>query len=46
MIEIQGVDFIRVPARDIEASTRFYGQVLGLPPGPTHHEDWVEYQAG
>jgi catechol 2,3-dioxygenase-like lactoylglutathione lyase family enzyme len=46
VIEVQGVDFIRVPARDIEASTRFYGEVLGLPPGPTQHEDWVEYQAG
>ena len=46
MIEVQGVDFIRVPARDIEASTRFYGEVLGLPPGPTQLEDWVEYQAG
>ena len=46
MIEVQGVDFIRVPAKDIEASTRFYGEVLGLPPGPTQHEDWVEYQAG
>jgi predicted enzyme related to lactoylglutathione lyase len=20
--------------------------VLGLPPGPSQHEDWVEYQAG
>jgi catechol 2,3-dioxygenase-like lactoylglutathione lyase family enzyme len=46
VIEVQGVDFIRVPAKDIEASTRFYGEVLGLPPGPTQHEDWVEYQAG
>ena len=46
MIEIQGVDFLRIPARDIDESTRFYGEVLGLPPGPTQHEDWVEYQAG
>jgi catechol 2,3-dioxygenase-like lactoylglutathione lyase family enzyme len=46
VIEIQGVDFLRIPARDIDQSTRFYGEVLGLPPGPTRHEDWVEYQAG
>jgi catechol 2,3-dioxygenase-like lactoylglutathione lyase family enzyme len=46
VIEVQGVDFIRVPAKDIQASTRFYGEVLGLPPGPTQHDDWVEYQAG
>jgi len=46
VIDVQGVDFIRVPAKDIEASTRFYGEVLGLPPGPSQHEDWVEFQAG
>ena len=46
MIEVQGVDFIRVPVTDIEAAKDFYGRVLGLPDGPTQHEDWVEYQAG
>ena len=43
---IEGVDFIRVPAKDIAESTRFYGEILGLPAGPTQHDDWVEYQAG
>jgi predicted enzyme related to lactoylglutathione lyase len=46
VIEVQGVDYIRIPATDIAASTRFYGEVLGLPPGPSRHDDWVEYQAG
>ena len=46
MIDVQGVDFIRVPVTDIEEAKRFYGEVLGLPDGPTQHEDWVEYQAG
>ena len=46
MIEVEGVDYIRIPATDIGASTRFYGEILGLPAGPTQHEDWVEYQAG
>jgi len=46
VIEVQGVDFIRIPATDIEAAKDFYGRVLGLPDGPTQHEDWVEYQAG
>ena len=46
MIDVQGVDYIRVPATDIEEARRFYGDVLGLPAGPTRHEDWVEYQAG
>ncbi|MBB4665285.1 VOC family protein [Conexibacter arvalis] len=28
---ITGVDFVAVPARDFDASVRFYGEVLGLP---------------
>jgi predicted enzyme related to lactoylglutathione lyase len=46
VIEIQGVDYIRIPATDIDESKRFYGEILGLPYGPTQHEDWVEYEAG
>jgi catechol 2,3-dioxygenase-like lactoylglutathione lyase family enzyme len=46
VLEVTGVDYVRVPVDDIEAARRFYGEVLGLPPGPTAHEDWVEYQAG
>jgi catechol 2,3-dioxygenase-like lactoylglutathione lyase family enzyme len=46
LIEVQGVDFVRVPVTDIEEAKRFYGEVLGLPPGPSQHEDWFEYQAG
>ena len=46
MIEVTRVDYIRVPVTDIDEAKRFYGEVLGLPPGPTAHEDWVEYQAG
>jgi predicted enzyme related to lactoylglutathione lyase len=46
VIDVEGVDYIRVPVTDIEEAKRFYGDVLGLPDGPTRHEDWVEYQAG
>ena len=46
MIDVQGVDYIRIPATDIDASKRFYGEILGLPPGPTDAGDWVEFQAG
>jgi len=46
LIDVTGVDYIRIPAVDIEASKRFYGEILGLPSGPTQHDDWVEYQAG
>src|SRR3954452_14595919 len=46
-LSITGVDFVTVPAQDIEESERFYGETLGLPfvkrwgnmPG-------VEFQAG
>jgi predicted enzyme related to lactoylglutathione lyase len=44
---VTGVDFVTVPARDLEASLHFYGTVLGLPPVkqwgemPAH-----EFQAG
>jgi predicted enzyme related to lactoylglutathione lyase len=44
---VTGVDFVTVPAQDIEASRHFYGTVLGLPPVkqwgemPAH-----EFQAG
>jgi predicted enzyme related to lactoylglutathione lyase len=46
VIEVQGVDYIRVPVTDIAAARRFYGEVLGLPAGPTDTGDWVEFQAG
>jgi predicted enzyme related to lactoylglutathione lyase len=44
---VTGVDFVTVPARDLEASTHFYGTVLGLP----FVKRWgdmpaAEYQAG
>jgi predicted enzyme related to lactoylglutathione lyase len=46
VIEVQGADFIRIPATDIEASKNFYGRILALPDGPSQHEDRVEYQSG
>ena len=44
---IKGVDFVTLPARDIEASRHFYGNVLGLP-FVKHYGDMpaTEYQAG
>jgi catechol 2,3-dioxygenase-like lactoylglutathione lyase family enzyme len=46
MIQVERVDYIRVPVDDIEKAKDFYGGILGLPDGPSQHEDWVEYQAG
>jgi predicted enzyme related to lactoylglutathione lyase len=46
VIEIDRVDYIRVPVDDIEKAKHFYGEVLGLPCNHhLDHEDWVEYEA-
>jgi catechol 2,3-dioxygenase-like lactoylglutathione lyase family enzyme len=31
VIDVERVDFVSVPTRDIERSRRFYGELLGLP---------------
>jgi catechol 2,3-dioxygenase-like lactoylglutathione lyase family enzyme len=47
VLEVERVDYIRVPVDDIDAANRFYGEVLGLRRNPNSpHEDWVEYEAG
>ncbi len=47
MIEVQRVDFIRVPVTDIDAAADFYGRVLGLPDDPNSPGgDWREYRLG
>src|SRR5262249_19358081 len=45
VIEVERVDYVRVPVDDIEAAKHFYGEVLGLPRNEhLDHEDWVEYE--
>jgi predicted enzyme related to lactoylglutathione lyase len=34
MIEIERVDFVSVPTRDVERARGFYGRTLGLPSNP------------
>lgn len=47
MIDVERVDYVRVPVTDMEAATHFYGELLGLPSNPNSpDEDWVEYEAG
>ena len=47
MIEVQRVDYIRVPVTDMELANHFYGEVLGLERNPHSPDgDWVEYEAG
>ena len=47
MIDIERVDYVRVPAIDIAEARRFYGDVLGLRESPNSPgDDWIEYEAG
>jgi len=47
LIQVERVDYIRVPVTDIEEAKHFYGELLGLPRNPhLDHDDWVEYEAG
>ena len=47
MIEVERVDYIRVPAADMREASHFYGDVLGLERNPNSpDEDWVEYEVG
>jgi catechol 2,3-dioxygenase-like lactoylglutathione lyase family enzyme len=40
MIEVQRVDFVSVPVRDVARARRFYGEVLGLPPSETTPDEF------
>jgi predicted enzyme related to lactoylglutathione lyase len=47
VIDVERVDYIRVPVTDIDEANRFYGELLGLERNPNSpSEDWVEYEAG
>jgi catechol 2,3-dioxygenase-like lactoylglutathione lyase family enzyme len=47
LIDVQRVDYIRVPVKDITEAKRFYGEVLGLQENPNSQgDDWIEYEAG
>src|SRR5829696_8975697 len=47
VIDVQRVDYIRIPVTDMEKANQFYGEVLGLERNPNSPaEDWVEYEAG
>ena len=47
MVEVERVDYIRVPVKDIDEANRFYGDLLGLRRNTNSpSDDWVEYEAG
>jgi catechol 2,3-dioxygenase-like lactoylglutathione lyase family enzyme len=46
-MQVERVDYIRVPVTDIEEANRFYGELLGLQRNPNSPaDDWVEYEVG
>ena len=47
MIDVERVDYIRVPVKDMQEARHFYGELLGLRENPNSpDEDWIEYEAG
>jgi catechol 2,3-dioxygenase-like lactoylglutathione lyase family enzyme len=40
MIEVERVDFVSVPVRDVARARRFYGEVLGLPPSESAPDEF------
>jgi catechol 2,3-dioxygenase-like lactoylglutathione lyase family enzyme len=47
VVEVERVDYIRVPVTDMDAANHFYGDLLGLRRNPNSPgDDWVEYEAG
>ena len=47
MVDIERVDYIRVPVQDIDEAKHFYGDLLGLPLNPNSpDDDWLEFEAG
>ena len=45
MIDVEHVDFISIPTRDMERSKRFYGETLGLE-YETGNDRYAEFRAG
>jgi len=46
-MQVERLDYIRVPVTDMDAANRFYGEQLGLRMSPNSpHDDWVEYELG
>jgi catechol 2,3-dioxygenase-like lactoylglutathione lyase family enzyme len=43
-VKVERTDFVSVPVRDLEASTRFYADTLGF--DQIGHGEWPEFQLG
>jgi predicted enzyme related to lactoylglutathione lyase len=47
VIGVERVDYIRVPVKDMDEASHFYGELLGLERNPNSPGgDWVEYEVG
>ena len=46
MIDVQRVDYIRVPVMDMQKANHFYGELLGLERNPNSSDRWVEFETG
>jgi len=47
VIDVERVDYVRIPVTDMKEADRFYGDLLGLERNPNSPgEDWVEYEVG
>jgi predicted enzyme related to lactoylglutathione lyase len=42
---IKKIAFVAQPTRDVARARAFYGELLGLAPGPDYGDTWVEFQA-
>jgi catechol 2,3-dioxygenase-like lactoylglutathione lyase family enzyme len=40
VIDVERVDFVTVPTRDVQRARRFYGEVLGLAPSATTPDEF------
>jgi len=43
MIDVEHVDYVGVPVRDLRRADEFCGKTLGLPRSPHSGDRWVEY---
>jgi len=46
VIEVERVDFVALPVRDLARADAFYGETLGLKRSSSSSERWVEYETG
>ena len=47
LMDVERIDYVRVPVTDMEEANHFYGEVLGLRRNPNSPgDDWVEYEVG